>query len=152
MLRATSSLLLKRATPLVFNKTAPIVAARRTFASIEENKKAFDAWQKSCYAEIDYTIPESATVFEAVQRFAAYKIGCLVTTDADGNLSGIVTERDYVTKIAPNKLKSKETLITDIYTPADKLVTVRSFSIVCIICFFFRVLQNIMTLWCDNLV
>ena len=34
--------------------------------------------------DIDYTINENDTVYEAVQKFAAYNVGCLVTVDADG--------------------------------------------------------------------
>lgn len=57
----------------------------RSFSSaIEENLSAKDAWQKSCYVQIDYTISEEATVYDAIQRFAAYDIGCLVTVDAEG--------------------------------------------------------------------
>ena len=44
----------------------------------------FTLQQRSCYFEINFTIPEEATVYEAVQRFAAYDIGCLVTTNANG--------------------------------------------------------------------
>uniref|UniRef100_A0A7S2DZL6 CBS domain-containing protein n=1 Tax=Helicotheca tamesis TaxID=374047 RepID=A0A7S2DZL6_9STRA len=80
--------------------------------------------EKSCYVEIEYTIPEDEMVYEAVRRFCAYKIGALVTTDKDGNLSGIVTERDFVTKFSPDELKdAKKTKITDIYTPGEKLIT-----------------------------
>jgi len=34
--------------------------------------------------DIDYTINENDTVYEAVQKFAAYNVGCLVTVDAEG--------------------------------------------------------------------
>ena len=33
---------------------------------------------------MDFTIPDDALVFEAVQKFAAYDIGCLVTTNSKG--------------------------------------------------------------------
>jgi hypothetical protein len=45
---------------------------------------ANDAAKVSGYAEIDYIIAEDSPVLEAVQKFAAYNIGCLVTTDAAG--------------------------------------------------------------------
>ena len=65
--------------------TTPALPSTRTFSSaIEENLSAKDAWQKSCYVQIDYTISEEATVYDAIQRFAAYDIGCLVTVDAEG--------------------------------------------------------------------
>mmetsp|Transcript_37022 Transcript_37022/g.75463 ORF Transcript_37022/g.75463 Transcript_37022/m.75463 type:complete len:119 (-) Transcript_37022:1406-1762(-) len=68
--------------------------------TIDENPLAHDAYKKSCYVEIDWTIPEDHKVYEAVLKFSAYNIGCLVTTDENGQVSGVVSERDYVTKIA----------------------------------------------------
>lgn len=96
----------------------------RTFASdaIEESLMASDAWKKSCYVEIDYTIDENMTVYDAVQKFSAYDIGCLVTT-ADDNISGVISERDYVNKIALLGRNSKETIIKEISTKAANLVT-----------------------------
>lgn len=44
------------------------------------------AWKKSCYSGIDYTIGDDSPVLDAVEKFAAYNVGCLVTTDASGKL------------------------------------------------------------------
>ncbi|KAL7475400.1 hypothetical protein ACHAW6_001316 [Cyclotella cf. meneghiniana] len=82
------------------------------------------AWNKSCYSGIDYTIGDECTVFEAVEKFAAFNVGCLVTKDANGNLSGVVSERDYVKKIALLGKKSKEVLVKQISTKAADLITV----------------------------
>ena len=41
-----------------------------------------------------------------------------------GNLSGVISERDYITKIALLGRTSKETSIKQIATPSSKLVTV----------------------------
>ena len=73
-LRASRSL----ARPAVF------AATPRSFSTVEEAVTADDAWKKSCFAEMDYTIQDEMSVYDAVQRFAAYNIGCLVTTDNDG--------------------------------------------------------------------
>lgn len=56
----------------------------KSLATLKELDSAESAWQKSCYFEIDFTIKEDATVYEAVQRFAAFNIGALVTVDARG--------------------------------------------------------------------
>ncbi len=56
----------------------------RFMTTLEESPSAKSAWEKSCYFEMDFTVPEDATVYEAVQKFAAYDVGCLVTTDANG--------------------------------------------------------------------
>jgi predicted transcriptional regulator len=47
---------------------------------------ADDSWKKSCYNGFDYTINDNSTVYEAVQKFAAFDIGCLVTVDDKGAL------------------------------------------------------------------
>jgi hypothetical protein len=43
-----------------------------------------DALKYSGYSSIDFTIPEDAPTYDAVQKFAAFNIGCLVTTDKAG--------------------------------------------------------------------
>lgn len=59
----------------------------------------------------------------AIQKFAAYDIGCLVTTDANGDISGVISERDYICKVALLGRKSKELLVKDISTKAANLMT-----------------------------
>lgn len=61
---------------LTFRARPAITTATRTFAqSVKEGLTATDAWNKSCYSEIDYTISDDAAVYDAVQKFAAYNIG-----------------------------------------------------------------------------
>ena len=52
--------------------------------TVKEGLTATDAWNKSCYSEIEYTVNENDPVYEAVQKFAAYNIGCLVTVNDEG--------------------------------------------------------------------
>ena len=52
--------------------------------TVKEGLTATDAWSKSCYSDMDYTINENLPVYEAVQKFAAYNVGCLVTTNDEG--------------------------------------------------------------------
>jgi predicted transcriptional regulator len=59
-----------------------------------------NAWNASCYHEMDFSIPENSTVFEAVERFAAYYIGALVTTDENGKFG--LRSSVIRTKSAPN--------------------------------------------------
>lgn len=93
--------------------------------SVKEGLTATDAWNKSCYSEIDYTINEDLPVYEAVQKFAAYNIGCLVTTDSAGNITGVISERDYVCKIALLSKTSKETPVKEISTKSANLITAK---------------------------
>lgn len=91
--------------------------------TVHEALTAEDARMVSGYSSIDYTIKEDATVYDAVQKFAAFNIGCLVVTDAAGNMTGVVSERDYVCKIALLGRTSKDTAIKEISTGAGKLIT-----------------------------
>jgi predicted transcriptional regulator len=72
---------ISRASPRVFANASAI---RSMSTTVEEEVLASDAFKKSCYVAIDFTIAEDATVYDAVQRFSAYDIGALVTTDTDG--------------------------------------------------------------------
>jgi len=98
-------------------------AATRGMVTIQEALTAEDASKLSCYSNIDFSIDEDSTVLDAVQKFAAYKVGCLVTVDSDGNLSGVISERDYITKIALLGRKSSDTKIKEIATMSSKLIT-----------------------------
>lgn len=50
-------------------------------------------------------------VYEAVQRFAAYNIGALAVTNDKGKVIGIVSERDYVSKVNTNEFTIRTNLI-----------------------------------------
>jgi hypothetical protein len=58
--------------------------SRRTLTTLSEIDNAGATFKKSCYFEMDFTISEDASVYEAVQKFAAFDIGALVTVDANG--------------------------------------------------------------------
>jgi CBS domain-containing protein len=62
-------------------------------------------------------------IHRAIQKFAAYDIGCLVTTDANGDISGVISERDYISKVALLGRKSKELMVKDISTKTANLMT-----------------------------
>jgi predicted transcriptional regulator len=69
----------------VSSKVVDLVVTRRSMGSkLGEAQTASHAWKKSCYNGIDYTIGDDCTVLEAIQKLAAYDVGCLVTTDANG--------------------------------------------------------------------
>jgi hypothetical protein len=64
---------------------------RAGFATLGEAITAGDAAELSGYSKIDFSIDEEAMVIDAVQKFAAYNIGCLVTTNSAGTFDrGIV--------------------------------------------------------------
>eukprot|EP00594_Rhizosolenia_setigera_P007574 CAMPEP_0178953644 /NCGR_PEP_ID=MMETSP0789-20121207/8537_1 /TAXON_ID=3005 /ORGANISM="Rhizosolenia setigera, Strain CCMP 1694" /LENGTH=208 /DNA_ID=CAMNT_0020634933 /DNA_START=90 /DNA_END=716 /DNA_ORIENTATION=+ len=112
-----------RASPIALSNTLnQIDVSKRNFSVLKDNVEASEAWKQSCYMAIDFTISEDASVYEAVQRFSAFNIGCLVTTDADGNTSGVISERDYINKVALLGASSKDLKIKDISTKATRMV------------------------------
>ncbi len=79
--------MLSRAAPLarVASRSFARPVGFRAFSTpLEDVSTAADASKISGYSEIDYIINEDSPVIDAVQRFAAYNIGCLVTTDKAG--------------------------------------------------------------------
>jgi len=72
--------------------------------------------------QIVYTIPPTATVFDAVKLMAEKSIGALVVTEGE-HVVGIITERDYARKIILLSRSSKETPVRDIMTSAVMYVS-----------------------------
>ena len=70
-----------------FSALSPSMTQFRSMGTLEESVEASQAYKNSCYLQIDFTINEEDTVYEAVQRFSAYNVGCLVTTDSKGKSS-----------------------------------------------------------------
>ncbi|GAX15198.1 hypothetical protein FisN_12Lh096 [Fistulifera solaris] len=94
-------------------------------ATVADVSTADDALELSGYKEINFKIDEDAMVYDAVQRFAANNIGCLVTTDKAGNMTGIISERDYICKVALLGRTSKETPIREISTRGANIITAK---------------------------
>lgn len=68
-----------------------------------------------------HAISPEATVFEALERMAAYDVGALMVMRGD-QLVGIFSERDYARKIILMGRISKDTLVGEVMT--DTLITV----------------------------
>jgi predicted transcriptional regulator len=74
--------------------------------TIKEALTAEDARKISCYSEIDYAINEDAPVLDAVQMFAAYNIGCLVTTNSKGRSHESLDQEIAFSRNATGRLMS----------------------------------------------
>jgi CBS domain-containing protein len=71
-----------------------------------------------------HTIEPGATVFDAIKNMVDLKIGALVVTDDDDQMVGIVTERDYLTKVALEGRSSRTTFVQEIMT--EQVVVIQS--------------------------
>ncbi len=69
-----------------------------------------------------WSVPPSATVYDAIKLMAAQNIGALPVL-SDGALVGIFTERDYTRKVALQGKSSKDTQVWEICTNAVVAVT-----------------------------
>ncbi len=64
-----------------------------------------------------HCIAPTASVFEAVLKMAEENIGALMVTD-NGQVVGMITERDYARKIVLMSRASRDTLVRDIMSSA----------------------------------
>jgi len=65
------------------------------------------------------------TVYDAVKQMTQHNVGALVVMKPEGKgIAGIITERDYLRKVAIENRTSKETKVGDIMTVEEKLITV----------------------------
>lgn len=63
-----------------------------------------------------HTVDASSSVFDAIQKMVEVNVGSLLVTDG-GNVCGIVTERDYLKRVALEGRTSKTTVVRDIMSP-----------------------------------
>lgn len=73
-------------------------------------------FEKSCYSKIDFKINENNNVKEALARFTAFNVGCLAVVNNNDKLVGVVSERDYIKKVASLEKKNEDVFIKDICT------------------------------------
>jgi len=69
-----------------------------------------------------WQIAPSATVYDAVSQMAQRSVGALPVV-ADGELVGIITERDYARKVILQGRSSPHTLVREIMTSSPVTVT-----------------------------
>jgi len=82
-----------------------------TVDSILHNKPHASVW----------TVPPSATVFDAIQMMADKNVGALLVMEGD-KLIGVMSERDYTRKVALKGKSSKQTPVRDIMP--DRVISV----------------------------
>ncbi|XP_039139284.1 CBS domain-containing protein CBSCBSPB3-like isoform X2 [Dioscorea cayenensis subsp. rotundata] len=62
------------------------------------------------------TIPEATTVSDACRRMAARRVDAVLLTDANGLLSGIVTDKDIAVRVIAEGLRTEQTIVSKIMT------------------------------------
>ncbi len=67
-------------------------------------------------------IAADKSVFDAVRLLNKHKIGSLLVMNPDKKLEGILTERDILFKCLNNDKDNKNTRVSEIMTPKDKLI------------------------------
>jgi len=71
-----------------------------------------------------YKINPDASVYDAISSMSTHGVGALLVTDGV-DIQGIITERDYMVKIALQGRSSRETWVKEIMS--DKLLFVETF-------------------------
>jgi CBS domain-containing protein len=69
-----------------------------------------------------YTIGPSTSVYDALAKMAEYRVGALLVVE-NGQLLGVVSERDYARKVILQGRMSRETMVSEIMTPDLLTVT-----------------------------
>lgn len=72
-----------------------------------------------------WSISPKSTVFEALKLMGEKEIGALMVMDDKDKVVGIITERDYARKVILKGKSSRETLVSEIMTPSEKMYTVK---------------------------
>ena len=68
-----------------------------------------------------WSVPSEATVFSAMQMMADKNVGALLVID-QGQLVGLISERDYARKVVLLGRGSKDTLVRDIMIPSPNTI------------------------------
>lgn len=79
----------------------------------EINSRVSDILKRK--GNVVHTIETGTTVYDAISKMADNSVGCLVVMAGD-QIAGIVTERDYLRKVALLGRSSKTTPVTEIMT------------------------------------
>lgn len=69
-----------------------------------------------------FAIDADASVFEAVQQMVERNVGSLLVT-VSGEITGIVTERDYLRRVALHELEDRETPVREVMSSPLIVVT-----------------------------
>lgn len=69
-----------------------------------------------------YQIEEDAAVFEAIEELTKNKIGLLIVRNPNGDISGVLSERDIIRKCVYSQKDPMLVKVSEIMTPREKIV------------------------------
>ncbi|HOW53563.1 MAG TPA: CBS domain-containing protein [Syntrophorhabdaceae bacterium] len=72
-----------------------------------------------------WSITPKDTVFNALKIMGEKEVGALMVIDEKSKVHGIISERDYARKVILKGKTSRETKVSEIMTPTDKMFTVK---------------------------
>ena len=72
-----------------------------------------------------WSVTPKDTVFNALKIMGEKEIGALMVIDEKSKVHGIISERDYARKVILKGKTSRETKVSEIMTPTDKMFTVK---------------------------
>jgi diguanylate cyclase (GGDEF)-like protein len=75
-----------------------------------------DSYKTNTHPSTIVTINQDECISEAAQKIRNNGVGCLIVIDTCGKLTGIVTERDIVSRAAANLLDFEKTSVSEIMT------------------------------------
>lgn len=70
-----------------------------------------------------YTISPEETVYNAISMLTDKKIGALVVVNGENDVVGMISERDYTTKVILKGRHSRDTKVKDVMTAGVQFVT-----------------------------
>ena len=97
-------------------------STRRSISTNAGTISAMNVFENSCYHKIDFKINEESSVKEAVIRFSAFNIGCLAVTNNSNKVVGVLSERDYIKKIASLDRNAQDVKVKEICTYEPNII------------------------------
>lgn len=100
--------------------------ATRPFSNVSfANSTASSVFKKSCYYKVDFKINEEQPLKEAITRFTVFNVGCLAVTDKNETLVGVLSQRDYINKVAALNKTYDNLKVKDICTYGNNVIVAK---------------------------